>query len=253
MIPSHPFPLSADFHLKSDSLKKGRLILCIALLPLFLFSCHVRHDAGQERLLATLDKDLARKTEYLILRQSHIDTLKRACSLAPTDSARYALSLQLTDEYLTFHCDSALAYALQSRHYANRTNDIYRQQEADIRILRACSNAGMFSDIPRLVHLRGIDDVIPDHRASYCWAMIGLFEHMRSYYAGNDERSTHFNRLTLLYRDTLMQILPPRAGYGRRKGHSASRHRGITTRRSPSCCLSTPTTNPAPAPTVSMP
>ena len=177
-----------------------------------LLSCHSEPDAERERLLATLDDDLAHKSEFLQRRHAHIDTLKLACRLAPSDSARYSLSLQITDEYLTFFCDSALAYALQSRQYANKIGDDYRLQESDIRILRACANAGMFTDVARLVPRRSVADFLPEHRPTLCWAMIGLYEHMRSYYAGNEERSAHFNRLTLLYRDTLMQILPDNSG-----------------------------------------
>ena len=208
--------------LKSESLfsRVESLTVCglksLSLILLFfsqlLFSCHPKTDAERERLLATLDNDLAHKSEYLHRRQAHIDSLKHTCRLALTDSARYSISLQLTDEYLTFLCDSALAYALQSRQYANQIGDTYRLQEADIRILRACANAGMFTDIPRLVSRRRTADFLPEHRPTYCWAMIGLYEHMRSYYAGNDELSNTFNRLTLNYRDTLMQILPPESG-----------------------------------------
>ena len=203
--------------LKSDSLKSKTdslkfPFLAFLLFPLLLLSCHSKFDAERERLLVTLDNDLAHKSEFLLRRQAHIDTLKNACRLAPTDSARYSLSLQITDEYLTFLCDSALAYALQSRQYAGMIGDVYRLQESDIRILRACANAGMFTDVPRLVPRRRTADFLPEHRPTFCWAMIGLYEHLRSYYAGNDERYDHFNHLTLLYRDTLMQILPENSG-----------------------------------------
>ena len=186
--------------------------LFLLLFSFLLLSCHSKPLTERERLLATLDDDLAHKSEFLLRRQAHIDTLKFTCRQATSDSARYSLSLQITDEYLTFLCDSALAYALQSRQYAGRLGDAYRQQEADIRILRACSNAGMFTDVFRLLPQRSIADFLPDHRPTWCWAMIGLYEHLRSYYAGNEERSAHFNRLTLLYRDTLMQILPENSG-----------------------------------------
>jgi len=173
--------------------------LLLLIIGLLLVSCHARHDTESEHLLTILDHDLAHRSE-------------RACLQAPTDSARYALSLLITDEYMTLQCDSALAYALQSRQTASRTGDTYRLQESDIRILRACSNAGMFTEIPQLVSLRGIDDCLPGHRATYCWAMIALYEHMRAYYAGNPGQSARFNRLTLLYRDTLMQIFPEGSG-----------------------------------------
>ena len=179
---------------------------------LLLFSCHVRPDTERERLLATLDNDLAHKNEYILRRQAFVDSLKHDFWLALTDSAHYSLSLQLTDEYMTLMGDSALAYALKSRKFANQIGDTRRLQEADLRILRACTNVGMFTEIPRLVPQRSTADFLPEHRPTYCWAMISLYEHMRSYYAGNPELFSRFNRLTLLYRDTLMQILPEESG-----------------------------------------
>lgn len=190
----------------------GYRFLTLFLSGLLVVSCHTRHDAEGERLLTTLDHDLAHAGEVVRQRLAHVDMLKRACRQASGDSARYALSLQITDEYMTLQCDSALAYALQSRQTAIRTGDASRLQESDIRILRACANAGMFTEIPRLVGLRGVADCLPEHRASYCWAAISLYEHLRSYYAGNPRQSARFNRLTLLYRDTLMQILPEGSG-----------------------------------------
>ena len=195
-----------------NPLLRGRGLGCVLFFSLFLFSCHSPSDAELEQLLTTLDRDLAQKNEYIHRRTTHVDSLKHALQLASGDSARYALSLQITDEYMTLHCDSALAYALQSRQTASRTGDSFRMQESDIRILRACSNAGMFTEIPRLTSLRSIADCRPDQRPAFCWAMIGLYEHMRSYYAGNPEQSARFSRLTLLYRDTLMQILPAQSG-----------------------------------------
>ncbi|MBO4443489.1 MAG: hypothetical protein J5814_01790 [Bacteroidaceae bacterium] len=187
-------------------------VLLMFLTSMLLFSCHPKPDTERERLLATLDNTLAHKNEYIQRRQAYVDSLKHDLQKASTDSARYSLSLQLADEYTTLMCDSALAYALQSRRYANETGDIYRQQESDIRIIKACSNAGMFIDVWNLVPLRSTADCLPDHRPTFCWAMISLYEHMRSYYAGNEEQYEHFNHLTLLYRDTLMQILPENSG-----------------------------------------
>ena len=193
--------------------KSSIIILQFSILIALLFaSCHAPHDTESERLLTILDHDLTHRAEYIQRRLDYVDSLKHACRLATTDSARYALSLQITDEYMTLQCDSALAYALQSRQTAIHTGDTYQLQESDIRILRACSNAGMFTEIPRLVGLRSAGDCLPSHRATYCWAMITLYEHMRAYYAGNPEQSDRLGRLTLLYRDTLMQILPEGSG-----------------------------------------
>jgi len=188
------------------------LLTVLCLSGLLLFSCHPKTDTEREQLLSTLDNDLAHKSEYVQRRLAYVDSLKHACRLALTDSARYSLSLQVTDEYNTLQCDSALAYALQCRQYADRLDDTYRQQESDIRILRACANAGMFSEVLRLIPRRGVDDFLPEHRATYCWAMISLYEHKRSYYVGNRETYSYYNQLTLLYRDTLMQILPEESG-----------------------------------------
>ena len=181
-------------------------------LALLLFSCQAKPDTEREQLLATLDNDLAHKSEYILIRQVHVDSLRHDLRQASTDSARYALCLQLTDEYMTLMGDSALAYALLSRQYAHLIGDSSRVQESEIRILRACTNAGMFTEISRLVTARSTSDFFPEHRPTFCWAMIGLYEHMRSYYAGNEEQYKHFNYLTHLYRDTLMQILPEESG-----------------------------------------
>jgi|GEM_PF-124037 hypothetical protein len=201
----------------TSPLPHGRGWGWVFFFSLLLISCRSQSDMELERLLDTLDKDLAHKSEYIHRRLTYVDSLKHALRLAPGDSTRYSLSLQISDEYMTLQCDSALAYALQSRESANRIGDTYRRQESDIRILRACSNAGMFTEIPRLVQLRSVADWLPEHRPTYCWAMIGLYEHMRSYYAGNKEQSARLNRLTLLYRDTLMQIFPPESGFWKKE------------------------------------
>ena len=191
-------------------MSKQLFVILTLLISTFLFSCQPKPDTERERLLATLDDDIAHKNEYALRRL--VDSLKREYQLALTDSARYSTSLQLTDEYMTLMCDSALAYALQSRQYASLIGDTFRLQESDIRVLKACSNAGMFTDVSRLVRLRSVADCLPEHRATYCWAMISLYEHLRSYYVDNPQQYDRFNRLTLLYRDTLMQILPEGSG-----------------------------------------
>lgn len=194
-------------------MSKQFFVILTLLTSTFLFSCQPKPDTERERLLAILDEDLSHKNDYLLTRFERVDSLKHVFWLANTDSARYHLSLQLTDEYMTLMCDSALAYALQSRQFASQKGDTFRLQESDIRVLQACLNGGMFMDIDRLVHIRNTSECVPNLRPTYCWTMISLYEHLKLYYMSNEEQSDYFNQKTLLYRDTLMQILPEGSGF----------------------------------------
>ena len=63
-------------HRRSRAISPSLFILHLPFV-LLLFSCHVRPDTERERLLVTLDNDLAHKNEYILRRQVHVDSVAR--------------------------------------------------------------------------------------------------------------------------------------------------------------------------------
>ena len=186
-------------------------ILSALFIVLSFVACHSAGDEGED-LLSALDADLACKEQFLAERQQSIDSLKVLRSQCRDTLDIYAINLKLTDEYLTFLCDSALDYALQNERIATQLGDTFRVHEMQIRLLQTCSMAGMFMDIPEVVHLRKVSDCTPDQRFSFCWAMINYCEHLAIYYAGNTTKVREYEQRTLCYRDTLIQMLPEGSG-----------------------------------------
>lgn len=190
--------------------QKATLSLLFAVL-LLLAGCH-RPGGEKEALLSVLDKDIIHKKEFQQQRQQTIDSLKTVRRRALNDEDLYQATLQLTDEYLNFMCDSALNYALQNEQLAIAMNDTTRMQEMQVRLLNVCSMAGLFMDIPDRISLRSTDDCVPGQVFPFCWAMVGLYEHLVIYNKGNTGKEKEYTAKMLAYRDTLAQMLPEGSG-----------------------------------------
>ena len=193
-------------------------ILVRLRIPLFftaallLGSCH-RAGTGEEPLLSVLDRDIIHKKEFQQRRQSTIDSLKTVRRHALSDDDLYRANLLLTDEYLNFMCDSALAYALQNERLAIAMGDTVRMQEMQVRLLNVYSMAGLFMDIPDHIYLHRVADCVPEQVFPFCWAMVGLNEHLVIYNKGNLAKEREFAAKRIAYRDTLASLLPEGSGF----------------------------------------
>lgn len=181
-----------------------------ALLLLFA-SCH-RTGGEEEVLLNVLDRDIVHKKAFQQQRQMTIDSLKTVRKRAMSDEEIYQVTLQLTDEYLNFMCDSALCYALQNEQLAIAMGDTIRMQEMQVRLLNVCSMAGLFMDISDRIYLHCTDDCVPEQVFPFCWAMVGMYEHLVIYNKGNDAKEKEYTAKRLAYRDTLARMLPEGSG-----------------------------------------
>ncbi|MDO4950273.1 MAG: DUF6377 domain-containing protein [Bacteroidales bacterium] len=188
--------------------------LCMSMLLaiLLLFTSCYRTGGDEEALLNVLDKDIVHKKVFQQQRQMTIDSLKMVRKRALSDEDIYQATLQLTDEYLNFMCDSALSYALQNEQLAIAMNDTVRMQEMQIRLLNVCSMAGLFMDIPDRIYLHCTDECVSEQVFPFCWAMVGMYEHLVIYNKGNPAKEREYAAKRLAYRDTLAQMLPEGSG-----------------------------------------
>lgn len=193
-----------------STLFRLHLPLLSTLLLLFA-SCH-RTSEGEEALLNNLDRDIVHKKAFQEQRQHTIDSLKAVRIHATDDEHLYLTTLQLTDEYQNFMCDSALCYALKNEQLAIAMGDTLRMQEMQIRLLNVCSMAGLFMDIPDRIYLHCINDCVPEQAFPFCWAMVNFYEHLIIYNKGNTAKEREYAAKRLAYRDTLAQMLPEGSG-----------------------------------------
>lgn len=160
------------------------------MLPLLLFSCGSRHyDSETAQLLAALDASLARRTSCEQAKLGRIDSL-RTLLVQTVDRQRcYELQLQLFDEFKSYRCDSAFAYANRCMDLARQMGSPQSVAEAKCAVSFCLMSSGLFKEASDMMAAISTEGMSQEQRFSYysvyqkLWQEEANFSGVEPYYS----------------------------------------------------------------------
>ena len=178
------------------------------LISLFLFTAHsLWSKTEMDSIFQVLFQTMHDKKVYMIEKEHRINEIKLLLKTPDlSDYQLYSIYDQLQGEYNTYQIDSAVQYGEQNLIIAGRLKNTEYIYDTKLNLSFSYWLAGRFLEALNLLNKldRKLFDSLPEK------LLINYYEsHKRlyQYYASGDKRSSYY-ALSILYRDSLLNIVP---------------------------------------------
>jgi tetratricopeptide (TPR) repeat protein len=195
---------------------KKFIFIIFIILGCFFVAASAQAKSEIDVLLDELDKTIAERFTYAEKRQTKICQLKTELANTAALDGQYRIMSDIINEYLPFICDSAENYIVKKLEIARKMNRKEYLQESMLQLAFVYSLSGLFTQAVEILNTVKYEDLSPYLRTTYCWNLIRYYENLIKY--------TDDNKFTLEYiekksacRDTLIAILSPTSGLGRKE------------------------------------
>ncbi len=161
-----------------------------------------------DSLLVRLDRVLKERDRYDTIKEQRLDSLKKQSISASSEEYAYQLRDQLAAEYELYIADSALHYLQQNLQLAIRMQWKDRIADNLLKEASALAVSGMYKEA--WDKLAQVDREELPEALLPCWYDLGrqLNSFMHTY-SWRDAYSGDYLQQELLYRDSLLSVLPP--------------------------------------------
>lgn len=182
------------------------------LLPLEVSAAASKTNAI-ERLLGQLDSLVVHERDHLIsVKENRLAQLHAMNHPRQNDEERYWSNKRLYDEYCVYDADSAMRYATANLELAQQYRNPERAYEWRIKRSFLLAATGLLKEA--LDELKGMSgSMIEDDnlKADYYAQMLYIILHLNQYVGEErmDELHQRYDRLNLLYRDSLNRVVSP--------------------------------------------
>ena len=168
----------------------------------------VRSNPRIDSLMMELDTVLANRGYYLAIKENRIDSLKGDLRRSSNDGDRFEVLGRLIEEYNPFNTDSAYAMSVCREEVARRMGNRDLIVNAILNRANILSATGMYNEAIELMKPISSSNV-PSYLVPYYYHIKRtLYGRLADYAAFSDDRRD-YERLTDLYRDSLMIVNEP--------------------------------------------
>ena len=123
------------------------ILYCYAVLALFFLMPSVTHaQENRDERLKQLDASLARRPKLEAAKTAKIDSIKTRLQQLTKIDERYDALNALYEEYKMYSCDSALAYAIQSKKVAEQMNNSEARFQSQCALAFCLISGGLLSE-----------------------------------------------------------------------------------------------------------
>jgi hypothetical protein len=160
-----------------------------------------------EKNLASLDDVIKHGKIYNEEKQNTIELIRN--QQAETDIDRYKINLQLIELYYAYQCDSTLYYLNQNIEIARRINSRILLNESVIKTASFMAHsAGLYKQASDILGEIDEEYFTEADYIDYYQAQLHIYTQLYTN-TKNIENTDNYGKLMELYKDTLIQILPP--------------------------------------------
>ncbi len=178
------------------------LLTAVCFLPLLF------HAQEAPVSLADLQGVKKEAPGYDTAKQRGIDQLKVTLQQTSLPEGRFAVCLQLYEEYKSFKYDSAYSYARQLQEIAAQMNDRSRLGQARLKLGFSLLSAGLFKEAADSLHIIAAADLVDSLRMEYYLVMGRLFYDLADF--NNDSyHSPAYVKKGTAYIDSALQVGDP--------------------------------------------
>lgn len=180
-----------------------------AILCFPMFGGPLTAGTRLDSLLIELDRTLREQSQYQSAKTEYIDKLKRQLDNPYlSEENQYFLCQQLTQEYESFRCDTALLYSLRCLELAEKTAQGGWILESKLKLARIFAKASLFDKA--LCTLRSIpkEALSSSQRITYYKCFFETYVYLTECYPGEYDID-HWQESRLAYHDSLLTVLSP--------------------------------------------
>lgn len=183
------------------------------LIPfIFLFSISIHSSAQKNNasLFAELNKEIDKKTEYLKLKEQHINAIRKELEntgIQGDPTKLFKIYLKLWNEYKSFKYDSAFAYACKLQETARLCNQPALINLAKIDLSFVLLSSGLFTEALDTLKTVSVKELADSSKISY-YAIIGRTYNDLSEYCSDRFYSTSHTKKCQLYLDSAISLTP---------------------------------------------
>lgn len=182
-------------------MKKHFLLFCI-----FLFTFSIFAQSGlPEYLRKELDETILNSEDYVSKREHRISVLKDLANKSVTDSERYRINKELTNQYVAYKSDSALTYALQMLTLARKKGDYNQEIDAILTLASIYNISGMYKESADIMKQISQDQMPLHLKQSFLGTCAQLYRYMSSFAKDSQMKELYDNK-RMAYQDSLISI-----------------------------------------------
>ena len=184
-------------------IRKLLLVACGFMIPMLL-------SAQRGSALSELEAVKRDASRYDTAKQQEIDQLKRSFNSTSSPTDRFAIGLQLYEQYKSFKYDSAYSYARQLQEIASQLHDRSRLAQARLKLGFSLLSAGLFKEAADSLHIIAAADLVDSLRMEYYLVMGRLFYDLADFNNDSYHSPAYVSRGNL-YIDSALQVGDPQS------------------------------------------
>lgn len=184
-------------------IRKLLLVACVFMTPVLL-------SAQRGSTLSDLEVVKRDAPRYDTAKQQEIDQLKSSFNRTSSPAERFAIGLQLYEQYKSFKYDSAYSYARQLQEIASQLNDRSRLAQARLKLGFSLLSAGLFKEAADSLHIIAAADLVDSLRMEYYLVMGRLFYDLADFNNDSYHSPAYVSRGNL-YIDSALQVGDPQS------------------------------------------
>lgn len=184
-------------------IRKLLLVACVFMTPVLL-------SAQRGSTLSDLEVVKRDAPRYDTAKQQEIDQLKSSFNRTSSPVERFAIGLQLYEQYKSFKYDSAYSYARQLQEIASQLNDRSRLAQARLKLGFSLLSAGLFKEAADSLHIIAAADLVDSLRMEYYLVMGRLFYDLADFNNDSYHSPAYVSRGNL-YIDSALQVGDPQS------------------------------------------
>lgn len=168
----------------------------------------VQSSFAQDHNDSILDSLLQNKKTYTQLKENEITKIKnKKNNKQLTNNQLYEINTQLYYQYKTFISDSSIYYALENLKIAKSLDNEGAVPETKLILAASYSIAGMFFESLDLLKSINKNTLPKNLLVNY----YDTYKLLYSYYSQNNNHDDNYLNKSILYRDSLLQVLDPQS------------------------------------------
>lgn len=178
-------------------MKKQILFFVVLLLSTV---CMQGQEQDLEKTLKILDETLKKRDQYIQKKEQRIAEIKKSIKQSESVKIEYIRNKQLISEYITFSCDSAIAYIERNVEIANLLNDKKCKDESLVMLAKAYTYAGLFTEALQLLEKITPSDLSGTLQNQY-YLVYYRYYHTLSKYTNDPKYGSKYKEKMLIYLD----------------------------------------------------
>jgi len=160
-----------------------------------------------DSLLVELDKTIARDSVYITLKEKRIQDLKSALPHTFDKDDQFQLYKKIFNEYEAFICDSAYSYSQLSLHLAEKTENVFWQNESKLQLSSILTISGMYSEAVGMLSSIKKSELTEEQIVSYYTRYYHAYAEWGEF--AEYEYSDNYKQLGKIYQDSVLLVLHP--------------------------------------------